>query len=382
MESVLLVVTALVSLAVGYFIAHSSARGRETLLKQQIVQLTEQSARLQSQSQDASGAKATLESLQKQIAELRDTTYRLNNERATTDGKLEEQLRQVIEASSKLEMSTHAMAAAFTHGQTRGQWGEAALEGIFTSAGLVEGVHFETQAHRDLPDSTVRPDVIVYQPDGTEVFIDSKFPFDAYWNSLQTTDLEEISRLQAKHVEDILKHVDALAKRKYIEGRNTPNFVVMFVPTESILSSALAVDGLLLQKAFDKNIVLASPTTMVGLLRTISFGWQRNKLARQTQQISDTAATLLANLGTLDERLTKIKRGLQSASEAYNDFTSYFDNTVFRSARELKDLGIASNQNFEPHASLSPDLRDPQGKIADLSVNSTVDLTETRQLEQ
>ena len=382
MESVLLVVTALVSLAVGYFIAHSSARGRETLLKQQIVQLTEQSARLQSQSQEASGAKATLESLQKQIAELRDTTYRLNNERATTDGKLEEQLRQVIEASSKLEMSTHAMAAAFTHGQTRGQWGEAALEGLFTSAGLVEGVHFATQAHRDLPDSTVRPDVIVYQPDGTEVFIDSKFPFDAYWNSLQTTDLEEISRLQAKHVEDILKHVDALAKRKYIEGRNTPNFVVMFVPTESILSSALAVDGLLLQKAFDKNIVLASPTTMVGLLRTISFGWQRNKLARQTQQISDTAATLLANLGTLDERLTKIKRGLQSASEAYNDFTSYFDNTVFRSARELKDLGIASNQNFEPHASLSPDLRDPQGKIADLSGNSTVDLTETRQLEQ
>lgn len=382
MESVLLVVTALVSLAVGYFIAHSSARGRENLLKQQIVQLTEQSARLQSQSQDASGAKATLESLQKQIAELRDTTYRLNNERATTDGKLEEQLRQVIEASSKLEMSTHAMAAAFTHGQTRGQWGEAALEGLFTSAGLVEGVHFATQAHRDLPDSTVRPDVIVYQPDGTEVFIDSKFPFDAYWNSLQTTDLEEISRLQAKHVEDILKHVDALAKRKYIEGRNTPNFVVMFVPTESILSSALAVDGLLLQKAFDKNIVLASPTTMVGLLRTISFGWQRNKLARQTQQISDTAATLLANLGTLDERLTKIKRGLQSASEAYNDFTSYFDNTVFRSARELKDLGIASNQNFEPHASLSPDLRDPQRKIADLSGNSTVDLTETRQLEQ
>jgi DNA recombination protein RmuC len=243
-----------------------------------------------------------------------------------------------------------------TKGQTRGQWGEMQLERLLDHAGLVEGVHYRRQDTR-AGETVGRPDIAVLLPGGGEVLVDAKFPFDAYWAAAGTDD--DLIREQSltKHARDVMARVNELAGKRYSDSAVSPDFVVMFLPFESLLSSALDSDGLLLEKSFEKRVVIATPTTMLALLRTIGFGYERKLMHDNAEESRLAGAEMLKRLGVLVEHLADMRAGLQAAVNGYNKFVGSFDRNAMSQARKLNEMGVASTRSLEAPAEIEASLR-------------------------
>jgi len=351
------VLITLIALAAGVGIGRLSSKSQLIQLQATQAALQEQLDRTHNDATERGALQAMIEPLRQEVERLTKQANDAATEQAKAAGTLSEQLRNVQTGYTTLESSTAAIKNALLRGQTRGQWGEMQLELLLSSAGLLESVHYERQTTRSSGDDNVRPDIFIKLPDSTAVPIDAKFPFEAYWNSLDTSDLEQAHALRQKHAADVWAHAQALAKKKYVDLESGPNFVVLFLPLESILSAALESDPQLLEKCFAKNVVLASPTTMMGLLRTVAFGWQRNDLAANAREIGAVASGLLERLGKLIEEVTKLRKGLESGVRAYNSFASALDNSVLRDARKLKDLGVSISHELEGPEAIAIPLR-------------------------
>jgi DNA recombination protein RmuC len=246
---------------------------------------------------------------------------------------------------SLLEQATK-LAGALSNSQTRGKFGETQLEILLESAGLIEGVHFERQesSRSDSADIS-RPDITIAIPGGSQIFIDSKFPFHRFLEAVDMENPDERSEAMALHAKDLLKHVDALAKRDYQGVSNSPDFVVLFAPFESILSESLKADPQLLEKAFAKHVTIATPTTMLALLRTVGYAFSRNDLARNATEIQNLAGELLKRIGSLHSKLSTLGDRIKSAERAYNDVIATAETTVMRPARKMIQLGVSSGSN-------------------------------------
>ncbi|MDO8310179.1 MAG: DNA recombination protein RmuC [Actinomycetota bacterium] len=293
---------------------------------------------------------------------LRRATDAARLERTQADAILATQISAVQERYQSLEAATTQLASALARGQTRGQWGEMQLEGLLAHAGMLEGVHFRRQDTRGgRPDAAgervVRPDVVIVLPGGGEVLVDAKFPFDAYWAAAGADDPVQRDALLAKHAADVLARARELSAKGYSDGHASPDFVVMFLPLESLLSAALESDGLLLERTFERRVVLATPTTMLALLRTIGFGYQRQLMADNAEEIKRAAAEMLARLSTLVEHLATVRKGLDQAVRGYNGFVGSFDSQAMRQARRLSELGVTSPRSLEAPESLDAPLR-------------------------
>ena len=293
---------------------------------------------------------------------LRRATDAARLERTQADAILSTQITAVQERYQSLEAATTQLASALARGQTRGQWGEMQLEGLLAHAGMLEGVHFHRQDTRaGRPDAAgdrvVRPDVVIVLPGGGEVLVDAKFPFDAYWAAAGADDPVQRDALLAKHAADVLARARELAGKGYSDGHASPDFVVMFLPLESLLSAALETDGLLLERTFERRVVLATPTTMLALLRTIGFGYQRQLMAENAEEIKRAAAEMLVRLSTLVEHLATVRKGLDQAVRGYNGFVGSFDSQAMRQARRLSDLGVTSPRSLDSPEQLEAPLR-------------------------
>jgi DNA recombination protein RmuC len=231
------------------------------------------------------------------------------------------------------------------------------IEGLLEHAGLLEGTHFTRQETRSGDDGSTRPDVIVHLPGGGEILVDAKFPFDAYWQALGTDDPVQRDALMRKHAADVLLRAKELSGKRYADAPQSPDFVVMFLPLESLLSASLEADGLLLEKAFERRVVLATPTTMLALLRTVAFGYQRQLMADNAEQVRLAGAEMLNRLGVLVEHLDAMRRGLEQAVRGYNAFVGSFDRQAMRQARRLSELGVASSRSLETPAEVDTALR-------------------------
>lgn len=293
---------------------------------------------------------------------LRRATDSARLERTQADAILATQITAVQERYQSLEAATTQLASALARGQTRGQWGEMQLEGLLAHAGMLEGVHFRRQDTRGgrpdaAGDRVVRPDVVIVLPGGGEVLVDAKFPFDAYWAAAGADDPVQRDALLAKHAADVLARARELSAKGYSDGHASPDFVVMFLPLESLLSAALESDGLLLERTFERRVVLATPTTMLALLRTIGFGYQRQLMADNAEEIKRAAAEMLTRLSTLVEHLATMRKGLDQAVRGYNGFVGSFDSQAMRQARRLSELGVTSPRSLEAPESLDAPLR-------------------------
>ena len=352
----------LIGLLIGYLLGGRSSAG----LRAQNNLLTAQLATAQDSAAAKQSLDAMLAPLRKELETLRAEARQAEIDRVASATAISSQLANVHRGYETLDQNTRAIAGALSRGQTRGQWGEMQLEQLLTSAGMLEGVHFERQNSTTVGDDGIRPDIIVNLPDLTKVPVDAKFPFDAYWRSLETQDAEEAAALRAKHARDVLDHASTLSRKKYADAVDGPNFVVLFIPLESILQAAMVEDPLLLEKCFSKNVILASPSSMLGLLRTIAFGWSRNQLAANARQIGEVASGMLIKISKLGDQINKIARGLESATRAYNDFASAMDNSVFNEARRLRDLGVNVASELEEPSQISLEVREYQGKAGEL----------------
>lgn len=349
-----LAIGALVGLLLGVAITYLLMRRESALYR----------AQLEAQSQhSATSVEATaridelLRAMNNGVAQLTEKTQAAELKRAEVEAQIKEQIKNMSEKNERLVLETAKLAGALSKAQSRGQLGEAQLEMILESSGLSEGIHFERQEHRVTEGEISKPDITIKLPGGTEIFVDSKFPFDRFWDGIGADDSGERATLMAAHAKDLLNHITTLAKRGYHTSGASPDFVVLFAPFESILSEALEADPLLLQKAFSKNVVLATPTTMLALLRTIAYGYSRHDLARNADEIRNLAGELLKRVGKVHERIENLGDRLKATERAFNELVASAENHLLVPARKMGKLGAPTSKELTGITPLESEIR-------------------------
>jgi DNA recombination protein RmuC len=349
-------ITAVLAAAVGYLVSWLVSSRRTAELSGQIAVLSAENFRLNTAATAHGDLLGLLAPVRESLDGLQRSTAQASERRTEAETAIREQIGAMRDQYASLSSATSQIVASMTKGQTRGQWGEMQLERLLDHAGLVEGVHYRRQDTR-AGETVGRPDIAVLLPGGGEVLVDAKFPFDAYWAAAGTDD--DLIREQSltKHARDVMARVNELAGKRYSDSAVSPDFVVMFLPFESLLSSALDSDGLLLEKSFEKRVVIATPTTMLALLRTIGFGYERKLMHDNAEEIRLAGAEMLKRLGVLVEHLADMRAGLQSAVNGYNKFVGSFDRNAMSQARKLNEMGVASTRSLEAPAEIEASLR-------------------------
>jgi DNA recombination protein RmuC len=214
---------------------------------------------------------------------------------------------------------------------------------------MVDHCDFEEQVHLTGPEGIQRPDLVVHLAGGRSVVVDSKVPLDAHLDALAASDEEECRAHLRRHARQLRTHVDALAAKAYWRALPaTPEFVVLFVPTESSLAAALDADPDLLEHAAAQHVVVATPTTLIALLRTVAHGWTTEALAERTREIHELGRDLHARLGVLGGHLDKVGRSLKASVEAYNRAVGSLESRVLVTARQFEDIGVTREQLLAP----------------------------------
>ena len=336
------------------------ARVRAELLEAQgqIRVLESDRSALQHEQSSTKTLEERLEPVREALDGLRRQTQAAEIERAKAAAELRTHIEGVQRNYTSLETATRQLVTAMSSGQSRGQWGEMQLEQLLEHSGLVEGVHFRRQDSRTTDTGGARPDIVVDMPGGGEILIDAKFPFDAYWRAIQADDETQVDAHLRKHADDVLARAKELSSKRYWESSASPEFVVMFLPLESLLSAALEQNGLLLQEVFSRNVVLATPTTILGMLRTIQFGYQRKLMADNAEEIRAAGAEMLTRLEKAVDHLGTLRKGLMGAVKGYNDFIGSMDSRVMVQARRMKELGVVSATDLEVPSDITEALRD------------------------
>lgn len=313
-----------------------------------ITQLEKHNADLAATQQQHSDLGALLQP----VAERLDAVHRATSDADRRRVEAETQIRSEIEymrtASESLGSATRQLVAAMAKGQSRGQWGEMQLEQLLEHAGLIEGTHFHRQHTRAGEGGAVRPDLVVQLPGGGEILVDAKFPWDAFFEAMGTDDPHLRRPLLEKHARDLLARVNDLARKDYTAtSAMAPDFVVLFLPLEPLLSTALDQDGLLLERAFGRKVIPATPTTMLALLRTIGFAWNRHDLAVNAEEIRSLSSEMLERLGKTVKHLNGMGDQLQRTVEAYNSLVGNFDLRVASQARRIAALGLPTKEGLD-----------------------------------
>ena len=343
----------LLGATIGFLVAKLRTTGAESALRATLVQsqsdvstasgkvllLTEQITALRSDQVKSIQLDETLKSVKESVSTLSNQALEANTRRVEAETSIKEQIVQMVRETTKF-------AGALSNSQTRGKYGETQLEMLLEYAELQEGVHFVRQSSsKNLDAQILRPDIKILMPGGTALYVDSKFPFERFLEAYGADTPEEKARLMELHAKDLLKHIELLAKRGYHEEDDSPDFVVLFAPFESILSEALEADPQLLEKAFNKGVTIATPTTMLALLRTVGYVFGRSRMAQSASQIQELAGEFLKRVTTLHNKLGVLGERIKGAERAYNDVIATAERTVVIPAKKMMVLRGASIAN-------------------------------------
>jgi DNA recombination protein RmuC len=262
---------------------------------------------------------------------------------------LREQVRTMYEVSGELRTETRQLVAALRAPQVRGRWGEHQLRRIVEAAGMLEHCDFNEQVTASTDDGIVRPDLVVRLHGGRQVVVDAKAPFEAYLAAMEARDEPTRNAQLAQHAKHLRGHVDALAAKGYWAAfAQAPEFVVLFVPADPFLDAALQRDPALLEHAFTRNVVLATPATLVALLRTVAYAWRQEALARNAVVVHQLGRELYIRLSTMGEHWAKVGTSLGGAVTAYNKAVGSLEARVLVSARKLAELGVSADDLITP----------------------------------
>ncbi|HEV7205673.1 MAG TPA: DNA recombination protein RmuC [Jatrophihabitans sp.] len=261
--------------------------------------------------------------------------------RAGSYSALLEQIGTMRQTSEQLRLETTQLVTALRAPQVRGRWGEMQLERAVEAAGMTEHIDYVTQATVAGPDGKLRPDMVVQLVGGKSVVVDSKVAFAGYLEAMEARDEStRAARLRA-HARHLRTHIDALGDKSYYEHFSpSPEFVVCFVPADAFLDAALREDPALLEHAFDRNVVVATPSTLVALLRTVAYTWRQEALAANAAEVHKLGRELYQRLSTMGGHIDKLGRSLNSAVGSYNQTVSSLESRVLVSARKMIDLKV------------------------------------------
>ncbi|PFG42463.1 DNA recombination protein RmuC [Isoptericola jiangsuensis] len=266
-------------------------------------------------------------------------------EKARREGHstLTEHLRHLETVNTELRTGTNDLVAALRSNQTRGVWGELQLRRVVEAAGMLDHVDFDVQVHRtDAEGTALIPDLVVNLAGGKNVVVDSKVPLSAYLKAQSATASDEAVKQLDAHAKDLVKHVDVLAGKAYWSQFDAaPEFVVLFVPAEPILAAAVEQRPDLMEYAMRKRVVVATPMTLVALLRTVGYAWQQDAVAEDAQKVLQTGKELYGRLVTMTAKITKLGRSMTTATNDYNAFVATLETRVVPSARRMVELKVA-----------------------------------------
>lgn len=342
-----LLLTLLTGIALGALLAVLVLRGRvdghEVAASRRAVQ---------TQVEERAVVRAGLERLEGQMRDL-------EHHRVSWQSQLRQQVDEVRHSTDTLRRETAALSTALRRPQVRGRWGELHLRRAVELAGLVDRVDFEEQVSVAGETGSLRPDLVVHLAGDKHVVVDAKVPLDAFLDATGADDDEQQVVHLRRHARQVRQHVDALAGKTYwraVEG--TPEFVVLFVPGESFLSSALEVEPGLLDYAAQRHVVLATPTTLIALLRTVAHAWTQESLADKAREIHALGRELHTRLATMGSHLERLGRSLGAAVGAYNRTVGSLETRVLVSARKLSDLDVGYEE-IDPPAQVQDSPRLP-----------------------
>ncbi|MFK8027844.1 MAG: DNA recombination protein RmuC [Gammaproteobacteria bacterium] len=272
----------------------------------------------------------------------------IEKERKEAFGSITTQLKLVTEAQYGLQSETEQLVRALRRPEVRGQWGELTLKRLAELAGMVNHCDFEEQTHVDVDDGkNIRPDMIVRMPEKRELIVDAKTPLDAYLSAVQANTQEERETYLKHHARKVRERMKELASKAYwSQFKQSPDFVILFIPGEQFLTCALDYDDKLLEDAFANRVILATPTTLVALLRSVAYGWQQASISENAEHVRDLAQDLYKRLHSFCSHLQKVGKNLDDSVANYNKAIGSLERQVLPGARKFTELGIAAKEEL------------------------------------
>lgn len=371
----IVVVCLLAGGALGWLAARSRSAAELARLSATLEVTQSGEARLE-QSMRALSYEATVQSheaVTRAVAPLQETLRRyeqqiseLERDRVDAYASLRTELQSVASVSTLLKNETSQLVAALRAPQVRGRWGEHQLRRIIEAAGMLEHCDFAEQVTAHTDAGTVRPDLVVRLHGGREVVVDAKAPFDAYLSAMEARDNRQRDTYLDSHARALRSHVDILGGKNYWAAfAQSPEFVVLFIPADTFLDAALQRDPTLLEHAFSRDVVLATPATLVALLRTVAYSWRAEALASNAAEVHRLGRALYERISTLGEHIGKLGGALGGAVTAYNKAVGSLESRVLVSARRLAELGVSGGElpapaqlEIAPRLPQAPELTD------------------------
>jgi DNA recombination protein RmuC len=388
------------AVAAALVLRRDSARLREELRALSVDVMEQTSASLARTVQDSRGAeqeraagemaqrteqiKGLVVPVQDQLGRMQGEIARLERERRQQQGELAQMVRTLGEGVGTLQRETGNLVSALKRPSTRGSWGEIQLRNVVEMAGMVSHCDFVEQSTVQTGEGVLRPDMLVKLPGGKLIVVDSKVPLDAYLASLECEQEGEREAQVARHARQTRDHICKLASKGYQrQFDSTPEFVVMFVPSDGIYHAALEHDPGLIEYGVAQQVLLATPTTLIGLLRAIHYGWKQEQIAASARELAESARELHKRIARFVEPFARIGRTLGSAVSAYNEAVGSFESRVRPQLRRIEEAGAGSGRDVElsgveesPRALIAATADDDDAR--DEILQPTADLTAVR----
>lgn len=285
-----------------------------------------------------------LRPVHEQLKCLDEVTQTIETKRTLAHGELKQSLESLGLQQTSLEKETTRLVKALQDPGTAGSWGEMVLERVLEMAGLEGKWSYDTQETSKTEDGHHRPDVVVTLPGSRAIVIDSKAPFRAYLDALATEDAASRGLLMTTHANKLLEHAKVLAKRDYARRDDALDFTVLFVPSEAGFRAAVEAKPSLIEDAMTLNVFLATPTTLLALLRAIAYGWRQEKLAQEAIKVQADGRKLYESFSTLIDHYVSLGRSLKSAADHFNKFGGSLEASFLPAARRFKDAGISTQK--------------------------------------
>jgi len=309
----------------------------ETIERQSVLADAQAQARLRATEHLMAPVKESLDKFNSRLTDV-------EKERVQMTTELRAQVQAVQHTGELLRRETTTLVTALRKPQIRGSWGETQLKRVAEIAGMMERCDFDLQYTVKTDDRTVRPDMRVNLAEGKHIFVDSKVPLSAFLDASETEDERLKAELLVKYARNVKAHVDQLSSKQYWKAAETPEFVVLFLPNEIFFATALDQIPDLYEYAGHRDVVLATPTTLIGMLRAVAYGWKQAALAESAAEVFKLGRELHERLGLMGNRFDKLGRALRTSVNAYNETIATVEGTVLVGARRFRDLKVSEKE--------------------------------------